>query len=646
MAEYFIDFAGGSDAAAGTQIAPWKHCPGDANATGNAGAATLVGGDTVKFKGGVRYKGIIVANWAGTLGNQITYDGNNGWGTGKAILDGSVSLSMSVCTGNGTGAGQVPNANFASIYFGTLPGTADWKIPVFESDEWLDITSTAVTNPIPFFFEDTEYFTALASGITSTDCTDPAQFNQADSAYWVGSQMLVHIAGNSVGESEILTFTPGTDTVTYANIGTPINPSDWDGDYHYSVANNPRLIAQPGQYAVDVARGLIFVWPRADSAAITIGSLSIAFNTNGQSYLTIQGFVMQGHYSTGFVAGRAVSGSTGTTTNGVQVLNCDIKNHQAYGASGAVFLKGSGTTPNVVQNCTFDHIYGRGPFVAGNGSLVTGNTITFATETCIYSQGGSGDPNTNGIISNNTITDCRGVHQNGITVYGHALGGADNWQIYDNTILGFTQRFGNFGMSVQLHKNFIIYNNVVAADGGFAGDDLIAGGNYFRFYSNTFVVPTGSLGGQIPGVVRLFGLANSVTNVFQDNICNGLVIRDGGSASPIDWSRITHTNNAYTALSASQTAPNGWSFGVGEFQDTQANLLDVNLHLKTGSPAIGGGISLATYFTTDRDGLVRDDPWDIGAYASNVAPSTGVGILTSSGFLLQSEVPRNLLRNT
>ncbi len=87
MAQYYIDFELGSDTNTGLTIStPWKHCPGDTNATGNAAATSLSPGDIVEFKGGVRYVGNIIANWSGTAGNPILYRTAEGWGSGLAII--------------------------------------------------------------------------------------------------------------------------------------------------------------------------------------------------------------------------------------------------------------------------------------------------------------------------------------------------------------------------------------------------------------------------------------------------------------------------------------------------------------------------------------------------------------------------------
>ncbi len=87
---FYVDFENGRDTNTGLSAStPWKHAPGDPNATGNSASATLQPGDTVLFKGGVIYGGSISIKASGVSGNHITYKGD-GWPEGvKAIFDGN-----------------------------------------------------------------------------------------------------------------------------------------------------------------------------------------------------------------------------------------------------------------------------------------------------------------------------------------------------------------------------------------------------------------------------------------------------------------------------------------------------------------------------------------------------------------------------
>lgn len=102
-ASYYVDFATGADTNAGTSTGvPFKHCPGDTNATNTAAATTLAAGDTVYFKGGVQYNGTVTLNWSGTSGSRLVYDGNTSgaWGTGRAIIDGQDTRYYGFYTGS------------------------------------------------------------------------------------------------------------------------------------------------------------------------------------------------------------------------------------------------------------------------------------------------------------------------------------------------------------------------------------------------------------------------------------------------------------------------------------------------------------------------------------------------------------------
>lgn len=609
-AVYFVDFAGGADTNDGVStLTPWQHAPGDPSAGGNPARVALQPGDTVNFKGGVKYRGQITLQASGTATARIVFQGQPaGWGSGKAIIDGTTPLTMSVCSGQGTGSGQVPNPNFASIWQGALPTGADWRLPVFESDVWLDLAQVPSANPVPFFFDDTEYFTALTGGITGTTCRDPARFTQSDPSYWVGARLLAHVSGNSIGDATITGYDPATQTVTYPSIGTPMADSNWDSKYHYTIVNSPRLLSGPGQYAIDVAGGRVYVWPRADATRITVGSQPFGFSTNSSSYVTIDGFVIQGQFTTGFIPGRAINGSTQTPTNGLVIDNCVIR-RLAGDSSAAIYLYGAGTTENVIQNSIFDHIRGRGTFVTGNKVAVRNNTLVYITGTCIYSQNhSSAIPNINGDFSGNYIDSCRGVHQNAITVYGGSTAPATTWKVHDNIVRNFRQRHGNFGFSAQLHRDFLVYNNVFEADGGYAGDDIAAGSNYFRFYNNTVLGP-----------VRIYGLANNALADFRNNIARGLAVADLGSSSPVDWRKIIHTNNVYTLLYYTQNSGTGWALGQDESIASEdslfaAPILEYQLRVDN-TTAVDRGADLSAFINGDFSGLTRPQglAWDIGA---------------------------------
>jgi hypothetical protein len=65
-ATYYVDYSGGADTNNGASTSTaFKHCPGDANATGTAASTTFTAGDTIYFKKGVSYKGQITVGQSG-----------------------------------------------------------------------------------------------------------------------------------------------------------------------------------------------------------------------------------------------------------------------------------------------------------------------------------------------------------------------------------------------------------------------------------------------------------------------------------------------------------------------------------------------------------------------------------------------------
>lgn len=104
---YYIDFENGSDLNDGTSKQnPFKHCPGDDNATGKAASVDLSSNlpNTLIFKGGVQYNGKIDLDRSGNGElDRITYQGNtdaNDWGTGRAIIDGQNSRNYGFYSGS------------------------------------------------------------------------------------------------------------------------------------------------------------------------------------------------------------------------------------------------------------------------------------------------------------------------------------------------------------------------------------------------------------------------------------------------------------------------------------------------------------------------------------------------------------------
>jgi hypothetical protein len=607
-AAYYVDFENGSDSNAGTSTSvPWKHSPGDGNAISNAATVVLQPGDSVNFKGGAKYKGKIDLLRQGTVNNSIAFNGNSGWGTGKAIIDGSVSVAWQPCSSL---ADCGNNENWASMYYAMLPTGSNWTIPVFDSDKWMYYAQSSVQLE-PFFYGDTEYYHSLTSGITATQLTDSSVLNQIDENFWKGGYVIVHISGNSLGYGKISSYSPSTNTITYASVGTPYQASDWDNKYHYSIINVVRKIDAPGKYAVDESAARIYVWPKTNIANLTVGSLTYGFNTNGQSYITIDGFIIQGQYGISYVGGRAITGSTSTATNGNVIQYCEIRNSVGNGATAATYMKGGGGTPNTVQNNYYSYIYGRGSFGTDDKVYVLNNKYEYLTGTVIYFQNSPTSGAINGRIMGNYINHCKGVHQNGITVYGTSAQPSRSFIISGNKVLNFVQRFGPYSMSAQLHYDFTVYNNIF--EGQYADDGPPPTGcTYMRYYNNTYVDPM-----HTAKAFRASAPQLCAEFTVKGNIIDGLL----GPSN--QWSKITHENNIYTSLAWTQDANYGWTIDSSESVKTREVIFNNpskhDYTLATNSPAIGALPIVkapTALFNIDILGRGRTNSltWDVGPY--------------------------------
>src|SRR5574337_216031 len=114
---YYIDFAGGSDANAGTSIsAPWKHAPGMNGCTANCAATTPTGGDSFIFKGGVTWDYSI---WPWNLPSS---------GTSSSTAVG--------CNGGVAGGGCIYYGVDTSWFAG-----GNWTRPVFSAGGWATLNT-------------------------------------------------------------------------------------------------------------------------------------------------------------------------------------------------------------------------------------------------------------------------------------------------------------------------------------------------------------------------------------------------------------------------------------------------------------------------------------------------------------------------
>lgn len=606
-ATYYVDFVGGSDAAAGTSTgAAWKHCPGDVNATGTAGSATLSAGDTVKFKGGVNYRGKIFFSDDGADGNPITYDGNTAgdWGTGKAIIDGTVAIATSwtVCT-NATDARG--NANFANIYWTTIPAGVSNGWPQLLMNG-TNMTHTA-QHPNPtnqFLFDIVSSWTSLPqANVTVGTVTDTGYFTQSDSAYWNEAWIGVWVLGNAAVFRTITNFNTGTDTVGFS---PPITPYT-DRDSYYTVFNHPALIDQPGEHAISTNDNRIYLWPPnsddPDGYSWGIGNEPYAFAGAPNHNLVIDGFYIVGQYSTvgqaGYNSAVIISPSdfTGNDCRNNVLRNTEIKFIKCMDRDWLITMNG-GNNVNISNNVVA-YSFGGGIYCGGTNVLVSSNYFFTLTGTAVYMPGSK-----NSSITRNNVDTILGTHANGISVYVQSTNCTLSFNRLRNVLSPITYENSE-------NLNFIC-NLVDAMNSEQAINDWGGCSGIIRWVGNTLV------NNSLHRVLNIGVSSATVTYDVRNNVIDG-----GGSFA---GQNVAASYNIYTGLNDQyQTAEDGWALGTGESTNTAAALFinpsTGDWRLKLDSTAIGAGANLSAYYSVGVNGQAFSVPYDVGAYPyTNHAP--------------------------
>jgi parallel beta-helix repeat protein len=276
------------------------------------------------------------------------------------------------------------------------------------------------------------------------------------------------------------------------------------------------------------------------------------------------------------------------------------------------------TGSTCVQLAQADHILLDGIEVKNTGRVNGG----FFTTDAVHGTNGFADGANNTNTTNSEIRNCS-IHDNGNGGYDHGMYVGEETWIIDHCTVHDNSGYG-------IHKiggsNYTVRNNTVYSNGrGTAEGDpngrgpgiYLSGGTGHLIYNNV-VYNNDSQGiscdnGAICEIDNNTVYGNAVTNMnggiyslASTVTCrNNLII---GNVGPATFGCMTSANNLATGTAASHFV----NAGIGNF------------HLVLGSSAIGAGSNLAPLAATDKDGVTRTVPWDVGAYAfiTSTPPNT------------------------
>lgn len=448
---YFVDFDAGDDAALGTSVtSAWKHAPGDPVASGRV-AKELRPGDKILFKGGVVYRGSILAPSSGGASAPIVYDGNTEgkYGAGPATLDGGEAvMGWKKCTSAQDAGGS---ASWNQIYRVDVPSDVlvfPFSVNLFEG-EVPGILARSPNILDAYAVPDMEdyYVTDRPSdvGPTSTDVRSrhgalPAGF--AESA-WVS----IWIERNLVAYKKVAAV-QGT-TISY----DAVKPHRNDGKY--ALWNHPSLIDQPGEYAVvpNGDKAILLYWPRkGEPMGVSRSVRRNGFDFGKHSHIEVRNFMVRrytGDMDDRGGAGTIAEGAEGARLEGLVVENCVVTQNQSLKKNAAIsFTKCSKI--RVAGNTVVENI--------GNPGIgVFGSDHAIIERNYLRRNGGTGVrcfTITDSRISENAVFEHTGTHANGITVYV----GSKNVLVEKNNV-----RHGLFPCTVQASSGIQIRQNIFDA---------------------------------------------------------------------------------------------------------------------------------------------------------------------------------------
>jgi len=406
---WHVDFAAGDDNRDGrTPATAWKHAPGDEAATGRPAGTTLAPGDRVLFRAGVPYRGSIRLRATGTAEAPIVYTGR-GWGAGMAIIDGSDPVTASrPCRDAADCAGA---ANWPQLTRIEHAPPATSRIVLFGATG-MYFASMVPALPEPFFGSDRRNFAPVPKDerahLEAGRLRVPALVAAARSGGQV--EVALWVKPNQVERRPVLGIEG--DAIRFDPQGLLFYETR---DSAAAVEGSIAGLTAPGTFAA-VRPGLIIAWLRPGEKAdqLAVGSGRMGFTLGRSQHVRIEGFDFRNFAGSrdNRREGRAVT-SLGPGASAIEVVGNRFGPAWYEHGSGMVHLQGTNGFRFAANRMT--DVFGAG-FRAGGSRpsdlVIEGNRLHRIGKTAIGLLGVD-----RAVVRHNVLTDVRGVHGNGITLY-------------------------------------------------------------------------------------------------------------------------------------------------------------------------------------------------------------------------------------
>jgi len=544
--------------------------------------------------------GSIVVQQSGAEGKPITFDGNTGgkFDTGRAIVDGSEPLtgwrkcaSAEECRGN---------PNWKNIWWTEVPyAIADpLQANLYDGQNPVDVAQAP--RPKYLYWPDpaTECFYFDPSKATTTSIQDEKNLVQTRKDAWDGA--VVQIRSTDYWINVRATgFDPATHTISFQEYKRILGRGERRnsrGEGYYALMNALVILNGPGQNVVrgDDQKSKIYLWPAqgGEPSDITITRRRCGFNLNGQSHVTVEGFLIQKFANPRGSGGGAVIDLERKPNGGLVIRNNIVRacnKTLTSGKSGVIFLTGQ------------------------KGSLVEGNQIHDNRDSVgIEIQYGAGH-----ILKGNTLRRNGGVS---ILLWVDAK----DCQVIGNTITDNTPDYldAHSPVGILLYRgcsNILIKGNYVMNNGQrplalySPHSDITIACNVFRHRG--------------PYVIEGFGDCKNI------RVLNNVAICDNPNGRVFKWvySDAIIQNNIF--VSARDKPGPGTTFRLDNSHNLHtapAHLGDIfadpehgDYRLKAGSPAIDAGVDVDLKEDCVGTKVPQGKAPDIGAYEFTPPPAEG-----------------------
>lgn len=460
---YYVDPERGSDDAAGTSPgAAWRNAPGDARAMGRAAEARLRPGDELRFRGGASYRGSVSFRLEGQPGRPIIISGD-AWSPGRAIIDGADPVrAVQPCPGQAACGGAVDWKRLHLVRF-TPPPTGLTKL----FDETAPLYEAQYPAPKDLFYGDEiDSFRKLplskAGDLTQGMLRDGDLARRAGP----GAALLLWVRPNLVHRRDVRAVEG--DTLRFDGEG--LKPYD-DRDGRYALIGTVSALAQPGQYAL-IAPDTAVAWLRPGTRQVFVGTGRTGFDLGGSRNVVVRGFDFVRQTGTPRQNREGVSiNITRDGSGGIVVRDNRFASQAMWNGQGAITIRKADDVR--IEGNLFSEIErGSGMRVANSANVaVLSNRMTRVGRTGIAYFGV-----TDGRIERNVLTDMKGVHGNGISLY---LANR-RVSVTDNSVIESTRPMtfhGDKSQQAPGDHEFVIARNLFVTDADGQGALISWGGN-------------------------------------------------------------------------------------------------------------------------------------------------------------------------